>query len=182
MANRYPYSVYIDTGSINGYSRDPAVTELEHFLKERGGAFQKTSVMDTELLKGKDKVRLKKSSGFIESLEPAVWGQSRWGHSTWTSPKESQRLDLVVTCLLGPDPERRASAKFIEHQRMDALHLFTAGKHGGHYFVTREKAILRKADEIKSLCGGLLPCSPEDCLAALKKFDRFANSLSDHQE
>jgi len=53
-----------------------------------------------------------------------------------------------------------------ENMVQDAEHLFEAQKYGGGYFVTVDKGILRKAEDIRALCG-VNVMTPSSFLAVL---------------
>lgn len=55
-----------------------------------------------------------------------------------------------------------------ENMQQDAEHIFEAQKYGS-YFVTVDKGILRKADDLKELCGGLIVLLPSAFLSVLER-------------
>jgi hypothetical protein len=103
----------------------------------------------------------------IEALETGVWGFSRWDHAVWGSQRDDELISRILECLFG----KKDRFAYPKQQAMDAMHVHTAGRNGGNYFVTRDNGILVKASEINSLCG-VLPITPEGCLEALKVWDK----------
>jgi hypothetical protein len=159
----FPFAVYLDTNCINARGGDRAVADLQSFLRSRGANFQKTSALDTELRGYRP--GLGKSADMAESLETGVWGFSRWDHAVYGSQKDDEDISAILECLFG----KRDRFAYSTQQVMDAMHLHTAGRNGGHFFVTRDDEILSKATAIQTLCAGLRPVTPEQCLAALEK-------------
>lgn len=165
--------VFIDTNCLNEEGTDQDLTELER-LEDKGIILmEKTDVIDTEMIEGNYQKGLFKSLKLIESFGPAVWGHSRWGHSVWSSQEDEQKLSSVVKCLFGEKPR----SSYRKQQIRDAMNVITAGRYGGNYFCTYDRQILKKAIELRSLCGGVLVCTPKDCLAAISKKIEFLESL-----
>ena len=61
----------------------------------------------------------------------------------------------------------QGSAKPGKHDR-DVLHLFEAQKYGGGYFITKDKRLLKKKMEIRSLLTSLRVVSPSDFMSILR--------------
>lgn len=174
----FPFSIYLDTNCLNEKGDNPAITKLEELVAQYGSILEKTDVMDTEMLDGNYHAGIRKSMALIETLGPAVWDHSRWGHSVFGIPNDEHKVQELLSCLFGS----RSRDQYRKQQIRDAMHLWAAGRASGNYFVTYDKAILKKAAEVRSITGGLLPCTPEDCLDAIEKWMAKLNDLSKGQE
>lgn len=157
-------AIYKDTNTLNEESDNRAINELEKLVVEYPDeiSIDKTSVMDTELKKNasKNAKRLHKSSEYIESYEVAVLNVSRLGYGVLGSGQDDQELTDILSIIFGEKP--RSSYK--QNDLRDALHIHTVIRHGGSYFITYDKKLLRRSKEIKERFNSIIICKPEKCL------------------
>lgn len=158
-------TIYIDTNCINSKQKIEALNELEK-LHEEEITIEKTSVLDTELLENPthNADRLKKSDNYIESYESGNWDNSRWDHAVWAFDKDEKDLTRLLDILWG----RKVRSAYTRQEMRDAIHISTAARYGGTYFVTQEKALLNKAEVIEKEFT-IKIASPNDCLTAVEK-------------
>ena len=50
----------------------------------------------------------------------------------------------------------------------DAMHVMTAIRYGGTYFITSDKKVLQSSEQILNRFNATIICNPEDCLAKVK--------------
>jgi predicted nucleic acid-binding protein len=159
-------TIYLDTNCINANQVIPAVNELEKLYEQGKIDIEKTDTLDTELQgnpHGNAK-RLQKSLNYIESYGPAVFGHSRWDYSVFGSQTDAQKLDRMLEMLWG----KKGRSQYSKQQIRDAMHISTAARYGGNYFITNDKELLNKSKEIKQN-DQIIVCSPENCLNSVKK-------------
>jgi len=77
------------------------------------------------------------------------------------TPDERQRLDILRKLL-------RGNAQSDKHDA-DAFHIFEAAKYGARYFITYDKRILRKSDELYKLLN-VRSVVPKEFLAIYNNF------------
>ena len=161
-------SVYIDTNCINAKQNIDALNELEQLYNDGKILIKKTDTLDTELKEGGGYHKgLKKSLNYIESYGPAVIDHSRLDFSIVGDDGDDERLSKVLSILWGI----KARANYSKREIRDAMHVSTAIRYGGTYFVTQEKAVLAKAEEIKKEFG-IVICNPVSCLSLVKEYLR----------
>lgn len=151
-------SVYLDTNCINARQNDPHINRLEKLHNQEKILIEKTDTLDTELQDGYSK-GLKKSENYIESFGGTVLGHSRWNHSQWADENDERRLTKILEILWGTKNRSGYSRPEIR----DAMHIATAARYGGTYFVTNEKALLMHSDEIQRKFT-IRVVQPKDCL------------------
>ncbi|HVZ12291.1 MAG TPA: hypothetical protein VG965_04650 [Patescibacteria group bacterium] len=158
-------SVYIDTNCINARQDNTAINELEKLYHDDMLLIEKSDTLDTELSHGSGYPKgQKKSLDYIESYGPAVVGLSRVGSSIVGSEEDDKRLSKVLEILWG----KKIRSAYSMQDMGDAMHITTAARYGGNYFVTNEKRLLKKSKEIKDEFG-IEVCTPEDCLDKVLK-------------
>lgn len=159
------FLIFIDTNCLNENQDDPNLNELEKLESENKLSIERADVMDTEMLEGKFEKGLTKSSKYLEAFGPAVFDHSRWNHSVFASDQDAINFTQIIFCLFG----KRKREEYRKQQIRDAMHLTTAAKYGANYFLTKDKKILAKSQQLKQLTG-VTVCSPKDCLAELKVY------------
>lgn len=158
-------SVYIDTNCINARQNNPFINELEKLFEEEMILIEKTDTLDTELGRGAGYPKgQKKSMSYIESYGPAVVGFSRLGSSIVGSDEDDMRLGKILEILWG----KKIRSTYTSSEMSDSMHIATAARYGGTYFITNEYKLLVKLKEIKKEFG-IEICTPKDCLEKIKK-------------
>lgn len=154
-------NLYIDTHIID--AADEASACLRRLREEGWINLQRTDTMDTELADApaeKWADLTEASAEYPEALGPMVWGHSRWGSAVWGSDEDRVRIDDVFAVLF-PNADRTTARR--NHIR-DAMHVSTAIRYGGLGFVTRERRLLNKAQQMAERFGGFRMWSPEQAL------------------
>lgn len=158
-------SIFIDTNCINARGNDVAINELEKLYREDKILIEKADTLDTELTHGFGYPKgQEKSLDYVESYGPAVIGHSRIGFSMIGDEGDDERLGSILKILWGT----RNRSDYSTNEIRDAMHIATAVRYGGTYFITKEKNILKKNYEIKKEFG-INVCDPEHCLEEVKK-------------
>lgn len=159
---RYVITIFKDTNTLNEDSSNQAINALEKLVEESSGkiSIEIATVMETELLKdsNKNEVRLKKAAGYIYSYEVAVLGESRLGYSILGSEEDNKSYKELLIILFGDKQNYKSNDK------RDALHIHTAIRSGGRYFITYDKKLLRRSVDIQARFNSLIICIPEECL------------------
>lgn len=157
-------SVYIDTNCINARQNNSAINQLEKLYEDELILIEKTDTLETELgRKNGYPEGQKKSMNYIESYGPAVLGLSRVGSSIVGSEAADNSLGRMLEILWG----KKMRSSYSSSEMGDAMHISTSARYGGTYFVTNERALLMKSDEIKAEFG-IIVCNPEGCLEMVK--------------
>lgn len=158
-------SVYIDTNCINARQNSSALNELEKLYEEGLILIEKTDTLDTELARGTGYPQgQKKSMNYIESYGPVVLGYSRIGSSILGSDEDDKRFSKILEILWG----KKIRSMYTSSEIGDAMHIATAARYGGTYFITNENRLLIKSQEIKNELN-IEICRPEDCIERIKK-------------
>lgn len=161
----YIISVYIDTNCINAKQDDETLNELEKFYQDEKIIIETTDTLETELREGKGYPKgLGKASGYIFSYGPAVLGHSRLGSSIVGSEEDDRRLGRVLEILFG----RKPRPQYSKNEIRDAMHIATAIRYGGTYFVTKDRALLKKSQQIKNEFQIVID-TPEECFIQVKE-------------
>src|SRR4030043_2027128 len=138
-------SVYIDTNCINARQKDPSLNQLEELYEQEKILIEKTDVLDTELQENKGyPLGQRKSMQYVESFGPGVVDHSRVGSSIVGDADDDIRLTRVLTLLWG----QKRRNEYTKEEIRDAMHISTAVRYGGTYFVTTEKGLLKKAEVV----------------------------------
>lgn len=157
-------AIYKDTNTINEDSDNLAINALEQLVKDTNGevSIEITSVLNTELSKDpeKNKDRIKKAEEYIYTYEVAVLGESQLGSSVVGSDRDNIEYGDILSIIFGDKPR----ANYKSNDRRDALHIHTAIRGGGRYFITYDKKLLRKSMEIEERFHSVIICTPERCL------------------
>lgn len=158
-------SVYIDTNCINARQGEPHLNELEKLYEEGKILIEKTDTLDTELREGEGYKRgQRKSLSYVESYGPAVVENSRVGSSIVGSKEDDVRLSRVLEVLWG----KKTRKSYSKNEIRDAMHISTAIRYGGNFFVTLESGILENAGELQGEFN-IKVRSPENCLVDVTK-------------
>lgn len=156
------YNITIDTNCINVRKALDSLNKLEEWHSLGLIEIVKTDVMDTEL---RGDARLEKSSKLNEDLGVGVWDHSRWGHAVWGGEDVHYRLEEIKKVIF-PD-FNKLTEKRRKNATRDAMHLATHLMHNRDFFVTLDKQILsKKEDLLREFNVEVL--SPEQCVEKLK--------------
>lgn len=157
-------SVYIDTNCINARQNDQYINKLEELYEQDKILVEKADTLDTEL-QGKSGYPKgqRKSLSYIESYGPAVLGHSRLGYSILGDDQDDQRLGRILEILFG----KKVRSAYSYNEIRDAMHIATAIRYGGTYFITTDTDLLKRADLIESEFG-LKIRNPKDCLQEIE--------------
>lgn len=167
MTNSYPAStsIYIDTNCINARQSNQDLNALEQLNEDGKIIIEKTDVLDTELKEGLAYPRgQKKSLGYIESYGPFVLGHSRLGFSVLGTKVEESEFAEMLELLWG----KKGQNLYTKNEVRDAMHIYTASRYGGTFFVTSEEAILAKANAIEKRFG-IKVRDPNSCLIEVEE-------------
>lgn len=164
-------SVYKDTNTINSKGKDNFVNQIELLAEKYPDnlIIEKTDTLDTELLQNQihNAERLKKSDNYIESYGPFVLGHSRLNHSVLGNNNDDKELVEILEIIFGA----KSRNQYIKQEIRDAMHILTAERHGGKYFITTDKKLLKSSDKIFARFSSIIICTPENCL--IKIMDKF---------
>lgn len=97
------------------------------------------------------------SRWFFESMGPMILGHSRCDSSVMGSVEDDERLSNVLEVL----HPATSQGSLKENDIRDGMHLATALRYGAQYFVTRDKGILNKGEELAKRFG-LVVLPPSD--------------------
>ena len=162
--------VYLDTSCVNAKQEIEALNELERLNDEEKIMVEITDTFETELRSGKGYPRgLPKALKYIFAEGPAVVGHSRVGSCIVGSDEDDKRMTRVLEILFG----KKLRAKYTGNEIRDAMHISTAIRYGGTYFVTLDKKVLNKSEEVKSEFQ-ITITDPEECFKQVK--DRLKKS------
>lgn len=157
--------VYLDTSCVNANRKIKALNELDRLKDEGKVLVEVTDTFETELRDGKGYPRgLRKALDYIFSEGPAVVNHSRLNSCIIGSGEDERRLIKVLGVLFGAKPLR----EYTKNEIRDAMHISTAIRYGGTYFVTLDKKVLNMSDGIRSEFQ-IIIANPENCLKQVKK-------------
>lgn len=148
--------LYIDTcvaiDLINGTSQE--AVELLRLSEEGWISVNRTDVLDTERTDGQDEdvqaQRLDETADLPESFGPFVFDQSQFDRAVFASGEDESRYHSTFATLFPHVTDRATTRK--NHIR-DAMHISTAARYGAHAFVTTERRLLNKDEQINELLG-----------------------------
>lgn len=161
-------SIYKDTNTINANHKNNAINELEELTEIYPDKvmIEKTDALDTELLQSPrhNSSRLSKSDQYIESFGSAILGHSRLGHSVIGSDADEKNFSVVLNILFG----ERSRSSYTKQEIRDAMHVMTAIRYGGIYFITYDKKLLEKSNDLFRRFNSTIISTPETCLTKVK--------------
>ena len=150
-------TITLDTNTIIDLEKDPDLQSLYQLYKEGEIKIVKTDVVDTELPEDFAK---RKSKEFSEDMGSGYYDNSRYGHCTYgKDPNFEDILKIVFPETVGPNATKT--------QNRDSMHLATHTKYERDCFVTKDKGILRKKEELKKAYGINIK-NPKECIDELK--------------
>ncbi len=156
--------VYLDTSCVNAKQEIEALNELERLNNEEKIMIEITDTFETELRSGKGYPRgLPKAIKYIFAEGPGVVGHSRVGSCIVGSDEDDRRMTKVLEILFG----KNSRAKYTSNEIRDAMHVSTAIRYGGLYFVTLDKKMSKKSEEIENKFQ-IIITDPEECLKQIK--------------
>ncbi|MCW2876359.1 MAG: hypothetical protein JWQ95_459 [Sphaerisporangium sp.] len=143
--NRTNLTLYIDTNIIGSTSE--AVRTLVRLREEGWISLQRTDTMDTEFIKAPPEKRSEltdESSRYPEAYGPLVLDHSRLGSAVLGDEDDEARLRRVFS-ILHPGGHWDSAR---ENDVRDAMHVSTAIRYGGYGFVTHDRLMLNKHDQM----------------------------------
>ncbi|MFD5254714.1 hypothetical protein ACFWM5_17970 [Streptomyces bobili] len=152
---------YIDTHILD--APDTETVLLRQLHEASWINLRRTDAMDTELGSAPEEkwvTLTEASASYAESFGPMVLDHSRLDHCVLGSDEDIARNDLVFSTLF-PGADRATCRK--NHIR-DAMHVATAIRYGGRAFITHERKLLNKSDQIAALFQGFRIWSPTEAL------------------
>ncbi len=160
-------TITIDTNAINVKQRIEELNLLEKY--ERWGLVQifKTDALDTELLADETswgQNRRDKASNLPEDIGIGVIDHSRVGHARVAGEEDVKLQDEIINVLF-----QKTRHQLTTQQLRDAMHLHTHVMHHRDFFVTRDKHILSRKEELHKKFG-INTGTPEECLQFIKGF------------
>lgn len=141
---------YLDSNAFIDLVKDPSVETPMGFLYTaylRGWiGICITDTLGVERTKrfGEDLGVHDPSLWFFESMGPMVLGHSRCDSSVFGSVEDDERISDVLAVL----HPARSRGSLSENDIRDGMHLATTLRYGARLFVTRDKGILKKTDEL----------------------------------
>ncbi|MEU6381710.1 hypothetical protein [Streptomyces sp. NPDC046909] len=150
--------LFIDSNVLIGalYRDDENAQRSRDLLRlwEEGWiGLSRTDTLDTERLEGQDDAvkaqRLMESADLPEALGAMVWDNSRWDHAVWGTAEDGQRIHEAFAIIF-PNKDWTTANK---NSRRDAMHVATAARYAATAFVTNEKAIYAKDEQILARLG-----------------------------
>lgn len=168
------FSVYIDTNCINAKQKDEALNRLEKLYSDEEILIETTDTLETEFNEGGgySKGKQKASNNYIFSYGPAVVEHSRIGTSIVGTDEDDKRLEKVLTIIFG----RKRRQDYSRNEIRDCMHISTAVRYGGTYFVTYDKALLIKSEAIKGEFGIKIK-TPADALKEILERIEYEKTL-----
>lgn len=161
----------LDTNAVG--NPDPATTadlaELHKLFQEGLIDLTRTDTMDTELASASDEKRedlLAASGQYVEHLGPMVIGHSRLDHAVLGNDDDARRIDKVYA-ILRPNGDRSAANP---HDVRDAMHIATAIRYGAGFFVTSDKKVLAKRDDLRQAFDWFTVLGPAEALVVARRF------------
>ncbi|WP_345040402.1 hypothetical protein [Streptomyces sannanensis] len=145
-------------------AQDDAAVLLRKLHDSNWISLRRTDAMDTELADARPEKWMsltETSASYAESFGPLVLDHSRLDHCVLGSDDDATRNDQVFAALF-PGADRATCRK--NHIR-DAMHAATAIRYGGRAFITHERKLRNKSDQIAELFHGFRIWSPDDALA-----------------
>ena len=160
----YIYRIVIDAGVINVKGGLSAMNELELFFKLGIIEILKTSVMDTDL-QGDSRKQKAKSYG-------TIYGPNWIGHTEEfiSGGIRPSNMEIIYRTLWGKVWMKGSESqkKFIRNSFRDSIHLDICWMNGVDFFITSEKALLKKRNALYDKGFDVKIVTPEECVTALR--------------
>lgn len=155
--NRTAFTLFIGTTIIG--SDDQPVLALRRLQEEGWINLERTDTMDTEFLNAPPEVQAsltEESSQYPKAFGQLILDHSRLDSSVLGDDDDEARLHRVFAILYPGVTWGKARKNHVR----DAVHVATALRYGGHGFVTYDKRMLNKHDQVAAQFGGFLILSP----------------------
>lgn len=160
--------VFDTNGFIHKENGRPAILELERLRKQFIVEIVKTDVVDSELSEERNSrvgEEFDITLSYVELNGIFYLDESRLGHAVLGTEHEDGEVRAIAR-ILKPKAETYGSNDF-----RDARHLATARKYGCLAFVTTDKNIIKRADELLEAFQ-LRVLTPEEALQLVKELVR----------
>jgi len=173
MSDEYQPSVYYDTNCIGARKNDKALIELKELHKLGKISLEQTNATGDELQKGYKPGR-KESLKYGTSFGPHVSGYSQYS-GVPSDKRYNDDLLNILTILWG----KKNHKDYTDNEMSDARNICSVVWYQGDYFITYEKALLAKSEEIKQKLRIKKPnvCKPAECLRLIKNHWQGENNL-----
>jgi len=156
------YLIVLDTNCINARQKDSSMNELEQLADEGRIDIETTDTSLNEL--GGDYPKGEKKAGkYIFSMGSMVLGHSKFGTSVLGSKEDDDRLGELLDIFF----EHKHRWNYSDQEMGDAMQISTAIRYGAKFFVTRDRKLLYRSDEVKNKFE-IIIANPESCLLAVK--------------
>ncbi len=117
------------------------------------------------------------SDGLVELPGVFVLGHSRLDHAVLATDDAADTLDWLLRTI--HPRSGGASPRTERNDRRDAMHVWTAIRHGTDGFITSDKEVLRAAPAIAATFAGFKILDPE---AAIEEIEKRRQSFEGHHE
>ena len=170
-------TVTIDTNSINLARREHHLNQLEEWHKTGLIEIKRTATLTEELrrnLGALGEARLRKAEGYEEGGDSRAFVMRRSRHrggDTLRGPTAVQWVSPISEILFPQAPFHQLAAG---HQR-DVLHLAIHKLHDWDYFVTKDKGILRRQQQLEDKFD-IHALSPEEAVGVIGRALKEAGS------
>ncbi|MEV7215040.1 hypothetical protein AB0O31_18350 [Kitasatospora cineracea] len=150
--------LFVDSNTLIGAvhrdgEHDEAARELFRLWEAGWIALGRTDTMDTERTEDQDEAtaaqRQEESACLPEAFGPFVLDDSRLDHAVLGSDEDDARIRTVFSILF-PSSSWETVRR---NSRRDAMHVATTARYGGHAFVTNERGLLNKDEQIAAALG-----------------------------
>jgi type I restriction-modification system DNA methylase subunit len=160
-------AITIDTNAINAKQKNENLNSLEQYSQSGLVKIFKTDVLDTELLTDKTndaEKRRDKASNLPEDIGICVLDHSRLDHTRLAGEEDAKLQDEIIEVLF-----QKTRHQLTTQQLRDAMHLHTHLMHNRDFFVTMDKHILARKEELHKKFG-ISAGTPEECLQFIDGF------------
>jgi type I restriction-modification system DNA methylase subunit len=160
-------TITIDTNAINAKQENENLNLLEQYCQRGLVEIFKTDVLDTELLTDKTNYgekRRHKASRLPEDIGVCVLDHSRLDHTRLAGEEDAKLQDEIIKVLF-----QKTRHHLTTRQLRDAMHLHTHVMHQRDIFVTMDKYILGRKEELHKKFG-INAGTPEECLQFIDGF------------
>lgn len=154
----------IDTNCINTREADQYLNRLEEWHRKGLIEIVKTDVMKTEFLKANRRFT-QKASEYREDFGVGVFDHSRWDRSKFYDPSIDYPVERIKRIVF-PRFESLVSEEKTRAQR-DIMHIATHHMHKRSFFVTTDKVITGKKEDLEK--SGVVVLTPKQCVSRLSR-------------